>query len=55
MEDGFEWNALMPDYTLEGLPDAAAYILSAVIGVALLIIIFRIIASAKKDKPAAAQ
>jgi cobalt/nickel transport system permease protein len=55
MENGFEWNALMPDYTLEGLPDVAAYILSAVIGVALLIIIFRIIASAKKDKPAAAQ
>lgn len=52
MENGFEWTALMPDYTLEGLPDVAAYILSAIIGVALLIIIFRVIAAAKKDKPA---
>jgi cobalt/nickel transport system permease protein len=53
MENGFEWTALMPDYMLEGLPDVAAYVLSAVIGVALLIIIFRIIASAKKDKTTA--
>lgn len=51
MGDGFEWTALMPDYSLEGLPDVAGYILSAIVGVALLIIIFRIIASFKKDKP----
>ncbi len=45
MAGGFEWQSLMPDYTLGALPEVAAYILSAVIGVALLVIIFRLIAS----------
>ena len=46
MTDGFEWNALMPDYTLGALPDVAAYIVSAVAGVALLVIVFKLLASA---------
>jgi cobalt/nickel transport system permease protein len=33
----------MPDYSLEGMNEIAAYILSAVIGVALLIIIFKLL------------
>lgn len=45
MASGFEWSAVMPDYSLAGLPDVAAYILSAVIGVALLVVIFRLAAS----------
>lgn len=45
MANGFEWQAIMPDYALAGLPDAAAYILSAVIGIALLAVIFRLAAS----------
>lgn len=49
MEDGFNFNALMPDYAIEGLPDKLGYILSAIAGVAILIIIFRLIASMKKD------
>jgi cobalt/nickel transport system permease protein len=46
LADGWSWNALMPDYSLAGLPEAAGYILSAVIGVALLVVIFKIIGSA---------
>lgn len=49
MEEGFNFNALMPDYAIEGLPDKLGYILSAIAGVAILIIIFRLIASMKKD------
>lgn len=52
MLSGFEWNALIPDYSLAGLPDVAAYYLSAVIGIALSVIIFRLVAAARKDKPA---
>lgn len=45
---GWEWSALFPDYSMAGLPDVAGYILSAVIGVALLVIIFRLAALAMK-------
>jgi len=42
MANGFSFNAILPDYTLEGLPDWTAYILAATIGTALLIIFFRV-------------
>ncbi|KAB7789937.1 cobalt transporter CbiM [Bifidobacterium leontopitheci] len=45
---GFTWNALLPDYSLRGLPDAAGYVLSAVIGVAVLTIVFRLLAAAAR-------
>ena len=45
MADGFEWESLMPDYTLGGLPDNVAYIASAVAGVAILVILFKLLAS----------
>ena len=48
--NGWELNALLPDYSFGGLPDAVGYILSAVIGVALCIIIFTLIARSMKDK-----
>lgn len=48
MENGFSFSALMPDYSVSGLPESFGYILSAVAGVAILILIFRIIASMKK-------
>ena len=51
METGFSFEALFPDYAVEGLPDVAGYILSAVIGAALVIIAFKIAASFQK-KPA---
>jgi cobalt/nickel transport system permease protein len=42
MLEGFNFEALMPDYSMSGVPDIMAYILSAVIGVALLIIFFKL-------------
>lgn len=51
--DGFTWNALLPDYSLAGLPDVVGYILSAVIGIAVLTIVFRLLALAVHDRHAA--
>lgn len=48
MVNGFSWDSLMPDYAIEGLPDVLTYYLSAIIGVGLLIIIFRLIANINK-------
>ncbi len=50
MTDGFSFEAIMPDYAVKGMPEIAGYILSAVAGVALLIILFKVISSLKKDK-----
>lgn len=50
MKNGFNFNAIMPDYSVSGLPEAAGYILSAVAGAAVLIILFKIIGNLKKDK-----
>ena len=50
MKNGFSIKGIMPDYTVAGLPDAAAYILSAIAGVALLIILFKVAGSFRKDK-----
>ena len=48
MAGGWEWSALMPDYAIGALPAWLGYILSAVIGVALLVIVFRLIAATMK-------
>jgi cobalt/nickel transport system permease protein len=50
MTNGFSFQAIMPDYTVSGIPEIAGYILSAIAGVAILIILFKIISSFKKDK-----
>jgi len=50
MADGFRFEALIPDYTVAGLPDIAGYILSAVAGAAILTIVFKIISSMKREK-----
>ncbi len=50
LENGFELSVLFPDYTMGGIPDWFAYILSAIIGVALSIIVFRVIAAGMKSK-----
>ncbi|MCH5343429.1 MAG: cobalt transporter CbiM [Acetatifactor sp.] len=50
MADGSPFLALLPDYTVAGLPDTLGYILSAVIGAAIAVILFRLIAAAMKDK-----
>lgn len=45
MEQGLSFLSLFPEYSVAGLPDAVGYILSAVIGTTLIILIFRIAAS----------
>ncbi len=45
MESGFQWSAPIPDYSASGLPDWFAYILSAVAGVALSVIFFKLSAA----------
>lgn len=50
MADGFEFSAVFADYTVAGMPEWLGYIVSAVIGAAVLIIIFKLIGSFKKSK-----
>ncbi len=50
LEKGWSLDVPMPDYALEGISEVAAYILSAVIGVALLVIIFKLISLPMKGK-----
>ncbi|MCH3958118.1 MAG: cobalt transporter CbiM [Selenomonas sp.] len=50
METGFSFEALFPDYAIAGLPDTFGYILSAVIGTALLILLFKVLASFSSGK-----
>ncbi|MDO4176486.1 MAG: cobalt transporter CbiM [Bacillota bacterium] len=50
IKEGFSYSSLFPDYTMSGLPEITAYILSAIIGVALSVIIFRVISSLMKTK-----
>ena len=57
MANGFEWNAMMPDYSFGELPEPVAYILSAVVGIASLVIIFKLVSLTAKPSsqaPAAA-
>ncbi|BCN29352.1 cobalt transporter CbiM [Anaeromicropila herbilytica] len=49
MKDGFNFEAIMPDYAISGLPEVAGYILSALAGVAILIILFKVISSFMKS------
>ncbi|HBL41368.1 MAG TPA: cobalamin biosynthesis protein CbiM [Ruminococcaceae bacterium] len=50
LANGWSLKALMPDYTLNGVGEAAAYLLSAIIGVAVLIILFKLISIPMKEK-----
>ena len=50
MQRGFELSTIFPDYSMAGMPDWIGYILSAVVGVALVVIIFKIIASFMNDR-----
>ncbi len=44
MLTGFSFASLVPDYSMGNLPAAAGYILSAVLGTAILLILFKILA-----------
>ncbi len=43
MENGFNFKSLMPDYSIYGIPEIVGYILSAVIGVALVFLIIKLL------------
>ena len=49
MEEGFRFSALLPDYSVSGLPEAVGYMVSAVVGAAILVIVFKLISSFQKD------
>ena len=53
MQNGFSFGGIIPDYSIGGLPEFVGYIMSAIAGVALTIILFKIISSLKKNKPSA--
>ncbi len=50
MTDGFQWNALVPDYSFAGLPEWFAYVLSALAGVAGSIVLFKLASTFVKDE-----
>ena len=50
LEMGWSLEVPMPDYALEGMNEVLAYILSAVIGAALLIILFKLLSLVMKGK-----
>jgi cobalt/nickel transport system permease protein len=54
MEKGFGFEAPIPDYALGGVSEVLGYILSAVIGVAFLVILFKLLGLIKKDSPSKA-
>lgn len=43
MANGFQFEALMADYSVPGLPDVVGYILSALAGAAILVIAFKLL------------
>ena len=49
MKNGIKFDSIMADYSVKGIPEVAGYILSAVAGVAILIILFKVFTSVKKD------
>jgi cobalt/nickel transport system permease protein len=49
MANGFRFDAPLPDYTVGGLPEVAGYVLSAVAGAAILVILFKLLSLAKKN------
>ncbi|MDD3164918.1 MAG: cobalt transporter CbiM [Oscillospiraceae bacterium] len=50
MEHGFSFSALMPDYTVAGIPEIAGYLVSAVCGAALLVIVFKLLTLRKSNR-----
>lgn len=48
LENGWSLESLIPDYSMSGISEVPGYILSAVIGIAILVITFRLLSSLKK-------
>jgi len=47
---GWSLSSVFPDYTMAGIPDAISYIMSAIGGVAIMIIVFKVASSLVKGK-----
>ena len=50
MEKGFGFQAPVPDYALSGFPEVVAYLASALLGAALLIVAFKLLGLLKKGR-----
>jgi cobalt/nickel transport system permease protein len=50
MTGGFSFESIMSDYSVTGLPEIAGYVLSAMAGVSILIIVFKVIGNWMKEK-----
>jgi cobalt/nickel transport system permease protein len=50
MESGFSFKTLIPDYSVYGISEVMGYVLSAIAGVAIMIIVFKVIGSIKKGE-----
>ena len=48
MASGLAYNSPLPDYSIAGLPEVLSYILSAILGVAILVILFKLLSLLKK-------
>lgn len=55
MMSGIHYKALLPDYSIVGLPNWFGYILSAMIGAAVLVILFKLISGVRSHKTASAE
>jgi len=55
MTSGISFESMMPDYAIAGMPGWMGYVLSAVIGVALLIILFKLLSLVGGKSGAASQ
>jgi cobalt/nickel transport system permease protein len=55
MSDGLDYSAMLPDYSVSGLPEAAGYVVSAVLGVAILVIIFKLLGDRRSGSAAQAK
>jgi cobalt/nickel transport system permease protein len=52
MRNGFGVRALLPQYGVTGLPEYVGYVISAIAGVAVLLIAFKLLSLVKKDERA---
>ena len=50
MEEGFKFNSLIPDYSLGNLKEYLGYIISALLGVIIILIIFKILSKINLNK-----
>jgi cobalt/nickel transport system permease protein len=50
MQKGFSFKSLMPDYSLSGISEIMGYILSAIAGVAIIIIVFKLLSGRSQEK-----